>query len=427
MLQEKAAARGLLVAELWSPPHPKPAPKGPALKDWLKKLPFSVSGVLAFSDPHALPIVEEVLSLVGLTGSGDVAADALLEQARRNKHLMQVVLQDAGLTSCKWVLACSESEVRTFVEAELSQKAVMKPFLGGSAGNNVTLLDYGNRPVESEALVRQVFRSRPAGAEFMSVLVQEHLAGDEYAVDIVVRDGAMAVMGVFKYDVRALNGAEFVVFGVLIEPIQKGSPEEAVATYAMESLAALGMRNGPAHVEVKMTAENGPVLIEANCNRFTGLDMIFDVAERAVGYTAIDAFLDAADDRVSAEEWRSRYPALPSPNLRAYGGVAQMHARESGIYEGGDEEAVAEIMELDSVFKLESRDIAVGYPLVRTVSDATCPAEVGLLCNSRSQLMADYDRIFQIERRMFRVQRNRLEGAWFCAGALADDTLYLAL
>lgn len=38
--------------------------------------------------------------------------------------------------------------------------------------------------------------------------------------------------------------------------------------------------------------------------------------------------------------------------------------------------------------------------------------------------MADYDRLFQIERRMSRVQRNRLEGAWFCAGALADDTLY---
>ncbi|CAE7615526.1 ddaF [Symbiodinium sp. CCMP2592] len=403
MLQEKAALRGLLVAELWSPPHPKPAPRGPALKDWLSRLSFSVSGVLAYSDPHALPIVEEVLSLVGLTGSGDVTSDALLEQARRNKHLMQVVLKEAGLTSCRWVLACSESEVQSFVEAEPSQTAVMKPFLGGSAGNNVTLLDYGNRPRESEAFVRQVFSSRPTGAESMPVLVQEHLQGDEYAVDIVVRDGEMAVMGVFKYDVRPLNGAEFVVFGVFIEPIQKGSPEEAVANYAMESLAALGMRNGPAHVEVKMTAKD-PVLIEANCNRFTGLDMIFDIAERAVGYTAIDAFLDAADARVSAEEWRSRYPVLPSPNLRAYGGVAQMHARKSGIYEGGDEEAAAEIMELDSVYKLESRDIAVGYPLARTVSDATCPAEVGLLCNSRSQLMADYDRIFQIERRMFRVK-----------------------
>ncbi|CAE7421260.1 unnamed protein product [Symbiodinium microadriaticum] len=204
MLQDKVDARGLLVAELWSPPHPKPAPKGPALKDWLKKLLFFVSGVFAFSDPHALPIVEEVLSLVGLTGSGDVAADALLEQVG---------------------IGMPRAEVQTFVEAELSQKA----------------------------LVRQVFRSRPAGAEFMPVLVQEHLAGDEYAVDIVVRDGAMAVMSVFKHDVKALNGLEIVVLGVLIEPIQKGSPEEAVATYAMESLAALGMRNGPARVEVKMT------------------------------------------------------------------------------------------------------------------------------------------------------------------------------
>ena len=360
-------------------------------------------------------------------------------------------------------MARSESEVHSFVASERSQKAVMKPFLGGSAGNNVTLLDFGNQRAESEALVHQIFRSRPKGAESMPVLVQEHLAGDEYAVDIVVRDGAMAVMGVFKYDVRPLNGAEFVAFGVLIEPIQQGSPEEAVATYAMESLAALGMRNGPAHVEVKMTPEKGPVLIEANCNRsllaqwypfplfvvqgslitvakpapkkgalikawllcnqgFTGIDMIFDVAERAVGYTAIDAFLDAADARVSAEEWRSRYPALPSPHLRAYGGVAQMHARESGIYEGGDEEAAAEILDLDSVFKLESRDIAVGYPLARTVSDATCPAEVGLLCDSRSQLMADYDRIFQIERRMFRVSKETGFKAWLCEQVVPKQT-----
>lgn len=81
-----------------------------------------------------------------------------------------------------------------------------------------------------------------------------------------------------------------------------------------------------------------------------------------MGFAAIDAFLDAADARVSAEEWLSRYPVLPSPTLRASDGVAQMHARESGIYAGGDEEAAAEIMELDSVVKLESRDIAVGYP-----------------------------------------------------------------
>ena len=40
LLQEKAAARRLSVAELWAPPHPKPAPRGPALKDW-----FRVSGL----------------------------------------------------------------------------------------------------------------------------------------------------------------------------------------------------------------------------------------------------------------------------------------------------------------------------------------------------------------------------------------------
>ena len=69
------------------------------MKDWLNKLPFSVSGVLAFSDPHALPIVEEALGLAGLTGTGDVASDARLEQARRNKHLMQVVLKEAARQS----------------------------------------------------------------------------------------------------------------------------------------------------------------------------------------------------------------------------------------------------------------------------------------------------------------------------------------
>jgi len=348
-------------------------------------------------------MAEEIAEITHLCGCGNATRDAQLRMARRHKYLMQETVARAGLKAVRQTCARSPEEVLAFAEAQESHKVVMKPFLG-MGGVNVTLLDYATEPREAQAKVERLFSTRPPGAGESPVLVQEFVEGEEYAVDLVARDGEIAVASVARYDRRPVGEAAFVMFSSMLVPVSPGSEAEAVAIYASEVMAALGIRNGPAHIEVKYGLRHGPVLVEANSHRFNGDRLLDRVAEQAVGYNQKQMFLDSVDGRLSAEAWRRRYPPLPAPELRAFGGQLDLHAAAAGIYAGGDEAAVAELSALSSVFELAEGPSAprVGEWLAATRNKGTVPVKIGLLASSEEALAADYRRIFELERGMFR-------------------------
>ena len=101
------------------------------------------------------------------------------------------------------------------------------------------------------------------GGEVPAVLCQEFLKGKEYVVDHVSRDGIHKTCMVWVYDKRPANGAAFVYFGC--HPVDIDSQEARILIpYVRKVLDALGLKNGPSHGEVIMTAD-GPCLVEMNC------------------------------------------------------------------------------------------------------------------------------------------------------------------
>lgn len=48
-------------------------------------------------------------------------------------------------------------------------------------------------------------------------LVQEFLAGKEYVIDKVSRDGEHKLVAIWEYDKRPVNGANFVYFGMRLQ------------------------------------------------------------------------------------------------------------------------------------------------------------------------------------------------------------------
>ena len=67
-----------------------------------------------------------------------------------------------------------------------------------------------------------------------------------------------------------------------------------IADYVTVVLDALGVKWGPAHIEVMMSSSpgRGPVLIEANIGRFHGQDVV-EVSDRCYGYNSVAVTLDA--------------------------------------------------------------------------------------------------------------------------------------
>ena len=93
-----------------------------------------------------------------------------------------------------------------------------------------------------------------------SVLVQEYLEGQEYVIDMVSRDGVHKVVGIWLYDRRPANGANFVCHGQRLMLANEEHCEEIIA-YQKKVITALGIVNGPTHGEVKWF-QGEPVLVE---------------------------------------------------------------------------------------------------------------------------------------------------------------------
>lgn len=80
-------------------------------------------------------------------------------------------------------------------------------------------------------------------------LVQEFLAGKEYVIDKVSKDGVHKIVAIWQYDKREVNGASFVYFGTKLMDSRLPMFQTMVA-YSSEVLNALGIMNGPSHMEV---------------------------------------------------------------------------------------------------------------------------------------------------------------------------------
>ena len=92
---------------------------------------------------------------------------------------------------------------------------------------------------------------------------QEFLAGTEYVVDTVNRDGCRKTTAIWQYS-RPPTGetGEFVSYDAMTLLPYAGERQEALQSYAYKVLAALAIDFGPAHCEL-MWVDGEPVLVEA--------------------------------------------------------------------------------------------------------------------------------------------------------------------
>ena len=99
-------------------------------------------------------------------------------------------------------------------------------------------------------------------------MLQERIFGDEYIVNTISRDGVPALTSVFRYYKKRTAAGAIIYSGVesISEPDER---ERALIDYALKTVRALGITDGPVHGEY-MIDKNGPVLIEANCRVMGG-------------------------------------------------------------------------------------------------------------------------------------------------------------
>ncbi|MGW2746066.1 ATP-grasp domain-containing protein [Streptomyces sp. NPDC001450] len=210
-----------------------------------------------------------------------------LSAARRDKFVMIETIKAAGVRGARQKLVSDPRELMDF-HREVGGRVVVKP-LRSAANDGVAVCD---TPEDSAVALKAILAGTTVFSEPNTAAVaQEYLVGAEYVVDTVSRDGRHRVTDIWKYSKMSVPGIrDRIAGGHLIAhdaPVRRQLTE-----YAQQVLDALGIRHGPAHLEVIVTAD-GPCLVEVGA-RMAGANTPYyaelGAGESQIGWT-VEAYL----------------------------------------------------------------------------------------------------------------------------------------
>ncbi|MFN3357136.1 MAG: ATP-grasp domain-containing protein [Pseudomonas sp.] len=178
-------------------------------------------------------------------------------EARRNKYDMIQCVAQAQLSAARQFAAASWALADTWIREHGRFPVVIKPLASAGADGVFVCVD---RKACEVAVGKLLGTTNKLNLPNTQVLIQEYLAGVEYVVNMVSLNGQSLVTEVVRYqkqrtkeggilyDIDELIGSDSAVYPVLVD-------------YTRSVLRCLGIRNGPSHAEVMLTAE-GPKLVE---------------------------------------------------------------------------------------------------------------------------------------------------------------------
>jgi biotin carboxylase len=323
-------------------------------------------------------LADALSAAVGTPGNGMTRSTA-----RRNKHEMVEAVRDAGLPVAKSFAAPAVDEIVAWADAHGEWPVVLKPV--ASAGmDNVHFCRSADEILAGHASV--LAATDRYGQRNETVLAQEYLAGDEYFVNSVSREGVHHVVEIWRYHKHQIDSTRAMVS--YEHPVSSDDPAaKQVGAYAFGVLDALEIRNGAAHTEVMLTA-NGPVLVESGA-RLGGAHLP-EIVSRCIGTNQVDLLALAIAHPEEITTGR-----LPGYQLLNHVRFLSLIVPRDGVIPS--EEGWAPVKALDSFLELIVTQPA-GKRIERTVDLASSPGYMYLTAEDPARIVADYARLRELER-----------------------------
>ena len=358
-----------------------------ALKATLKEISNCGSPVLAIM-PGAetgVELADRLSSRYKTRSNGEVGT-----RQRRDKFLMHEALRKTGLRYAKHSLCYTEEDIRNFFVTLSEPKiCVVKP--NESAGSD-TVTKCITVEQALAAFVSIHGKRNLLGQVNKGALIQEFLYGTEYVIDGVSRDGEYKTTAIWRYDKRNVNEENFVYYGMFLCD-GNGEKEARMMEYAKQVNRALGIFQGPSHMEV-IWCVDGPCLVEVGSRCHGGEGTWLPVAKECIGYTQVEATLNAYLRPNLFDE-------LPNfPSLKKKGAEVFLVALNNVV--GKDGSIVKSIPGVDEIAEFASfRRMELltqpGKLLLPTKDCFTRPGSVQLVNEIPMTLQSDYERIRELE------------------------------
>lgn len=222
---------------------------------------MAVYAIRAVDDSGTL-VAAKASALLGLPHNSPQAAEAA-----RDKHLMRTLFANAGVP-CPWFQRFVTSDDPHIVAQQVPYPCVVKPTnLSGSRG-----VIRADNPQEFVAAVQRLTRlltGLNAVAPAQPYLVEEFIPGVELAIEGMLDGGQLTILALFdKPD--PLDGP-FFEETIYVTPSRLSKETQvAIAHCVGRAAAALGLREGPIHAELRVN-ERGPWMLEIAGRSIGGL------------------------------------------------------------------------------------------------------------------------------------------------------------
>lgn len=309
---------------------------------------------------------------------------AELSVSRRNKHAMARQLERCGLAHGRSIEVASLTEARNAVANIGSFPVVLKPVNSAGSDGVHFCEDDGQLAAAFEALFGRI---NDMGLPNTSLLIMEYIRGTQYLVHSNSRDGVHHIFEIW-IDYRPVSGEFHSLYELILLLPAHGHVQSILASYARKCLDALGVRFGPASLEIKLT-ESGPILIDV-ASRLTG-DQDYVAIKQVTGLDALSLCVASYADPGSYNE----IVAAPAERHGHIGYVGACSHEAGCVTSDAWTDDVRALPSFQSI----GRAPRIGDRLVPTIDLATLPAFVWLVADSRDDLIRDYRRLRDLERR----------------------------
>ncbi|MGI8630951.1 MAG: ATP-grasp domain-containing protein, partial [Solirubrobacterales bacterium] len=238
-------------------------------------------------------------------------------RAARDKRLLREAFDRRGVTQPAWEAVRTPAEAAGAAE-RLGTPCVVKP-VGLSASRGVVRADSAAAATAAAERIAEILACATEPGLDHTMLVERYVPGEEVAVEGLVRGGELEVLAIFdKPD--PLTGP-FFEETLLVTPSRHPlDRQRLVAERVRAAVAALGLREGPVHAELRLPGDDAVVL---------------EVAARSIGGLCARALRFGAG--VSLEELILRHAigaGLPAARENRAAGVMMLPISRAGTLEG---------------------------------------------------------------------------------------------
>ena len=270
---------------------------------------FAPDGIMTLATDMPMRSIAKAAEVCGLPG---ITMDTAIKST--DKGEMIKAFAEHGVEHPWFYIASDENEFNA-VKPDVAFPCIMKP-TDNSGSRGVVLC---NDLAELEKEYSYTRASSRGGA----VIIEEYMRGSEVSVEVITVNGEPHVLQVT--DKLTTGAPHFVEMGHSQPSRLPAADVEKIRDLARRAVKAVGIENGPAHVEIMLT-ETGPKMVELGARMggdcitthlvplSTGIDMIRATIEIACG--------DTPDISPKFEKGSAiRYFSVPNGTITAVEGV----------------------------------------------------------------------------------------------------------